>query len=417
MPSSRRLGLLMQALVAIACLLAPGVSLAATAAVNTEQDRLVVTAAPGERNRLTVTGSAGSFTLEDAGAPISGGLGCTQLTPNRVACSSVPGGPINALIALLGDMDDTFTGSAAIASGVDGGAGDDILRGGAMTDFLFGSANDDVLDGGLGADLLSGGDGRDRADYSGRTAPVTIVTDGAWNDGQSAEMDNVSATVEDLVGGSADDRLVGSAVANQLIGGAGADVLDGGDGGDAIEGGPGRDAIDGGAGHDAVQSRDAEVDAVACGAGDDAVEADAQDVLTADCERVSDDPIAAAQPTLDRLPRAVRLDRNGFVRITISCPVIAIGGCTGRVTVEVLRGARASVVAAAARRALGKSFSLKAGESKVTKVKISRNGRRRVLGKKRANCRVSVHTRAAGGKRVTVRKRIIVKAPKRGNAT
>ena len=61
----------------------------------------------------------------------------------------------------------------------------------------------------------------------------------------------------------------------------------------------------------------------------------------------------------------------------------------------------------------GNSFSLKAGQSKVTKVKISRNGRRRVLKKKRANCKVSVHTSSAGSKRVTVSKKITVKAPKK----
>jgi hypothetical protein len=414
---ARRLTLLALTLAGAVCLAAPGVSLAATAAVDKEQDRLVLTAAPGEANRVTVTGAAGLFTLEDVGAPISGGLGCVQLLPNRVRCSSVPGGPITSVVALLGDMGDTLTASAAIPTGVDGGPGDDVLRGSATTDYFFGGAGDDLLDGGLGADFLSGGDGRDRADYSARTAPVTISADGLWNDGQAGEADNVATTIEDLAGGSGDDTLAGGAAANQLLGGDGADALTGGDGGDAIDGGAGTDKIDAGGGDDAVHTRDGEFDAVACGAGTDAVESDAEDGLAGDCERAGEDPIPALQPKLDRVPRTVRLSRKGYVRIKIVCPVTAIGGCAGRVTVDLVRRARSSVAAVTASGARGKSFDLKAGESKVTKVKISRNGRRRILRKKRAKCRVSVRARSAGGQQVTVRKKIIVKAPKRGRAT
>ena len=108
----------------------------------------------------------------------------------------------------------------------------------------------------------------------------------------------------------------------------------------------------------------------------------------------------------------MRLTRKGYLRIQVTCPITAVNGCTGTVTIEVLaRSAGVPVGGQGATRA--KSFSLKAGQTKVTKVKISRNGRRRVLKKKRAKCKVSVHTSSAGNNRVTVSKKITVKAPKK----
>ena len=62
------------------------------------------------------------------------------------------------------------------------------------------------------------------------------------------------------------------------------------------------------------------------------------------------------------------------------------------------------------RSAGGKKFSVKAGESKVIDVQISRNGRRRVLREKKAKCRISAVTRS-GGRTTTARKTVTVRAP------
>ena len=137
--------------------------------------------------------------------------------------------------------------------------------------------------------------------------------------------------------------------------------------------------------------------------------------MAADCERpaASSGPGRSPGATLDRVPSSVRLTRKGYLRIQVTCPITAVNGCSGS---DHGRGARAErgVTPSAAQSArAGNSFSLKAGQSKVTKVKISRNGRRRVLKKKRANCKVSVHTSSAGSKRVTVSKKITVKAPRK----
>jgi RTX calcium-binding nonapeptide repeat (4 copies) len=322
----------------------------------------------------------------------------------------VPSGQIGSVYLELRDQDDSFATFASNDVEVSGGDGADVLRGGGYPDRLYGSAGDDVLDGGLGPDRLDGGDGRDRVDYSSRTAPVKVSIGYPWGSGQSWEFDFVSSSVEEAVGGSGDDRLTGSSGPNTLIGGSGADTLDGREANDVLEGGAGTDKFDGGDGDDALRSRDATADTLTCGAGKDSIDADAVDTLAADCELPPAPAEAAPQgATLDRVPKAMRLTRKGYLRIRISCPASAVEGCTGSIKIQVLGQIRGAIVSA---RGDGEKFSLKAGESKVAKVKISRNGRRRVLKKKKAKCKVSVHT-STRNKRVTVSKKITVKAPRK----
>jgi hypothetical protein len=57
-------------------------------------------------------------------------------------------------------------------------------------------------------------------------------------------------------------------------------------------------------------------------------------------------------------------------------------------------------------------LSIGAGKSKKVKVRISRNGRRRILRRRRRRCHVSVVTRAGGRRRVT-RLSITIRAPKK----
>src|SRR5262249_40134023 len=89
----------------------------------------------------------------------------------------------------------------------------------------------DPLDGARGgADTLTGGDGIDVADYSRRTAPVSLTLDGQANDGEAGEHDMIGSDIEDLVGGDGADTLSGNADDNVLDGGLGADVMNGGGG-------------------------------------------------------------------------------------------------------------------------------------------------------------------------------------------
>lgn len=155
-----------------------------------------------------------------------------------------------------GAGDDTLTGGAANNT-INGGAGDDTINGGAGDDTLNGDAGDDTFlsPAADGADTYNGGAGTDLVSYDGRTATVTASIDGVANDGEDAELDNVKADIEDLIGGDGNDTLTGSAGNNELTGGDGDDVLNGGAGNDtfvAAATDDGSDTFNGGAGVDTI---------------------------------------------------------------------------------------------------------------------------------------------------------------------
>ena len=156
-----------------------------------------------------------------------------------------------------GGGDDTLTGGAANNT-LNGGAGDDTLNGGNGDDTLNGDAGDDTFlsPAADGADAYNGGAGTDVVSYAGRSATVVASIDAVANDGEDAELDNVKADIEDLIGGDGNDTLTGSAGNNELTGGAGDDILNGGagndtfvaaatdDGADTFNGGTGVDTVD-----------------------------------------------------------------------------------------------------------------------------------------------------------------------------
>ncbi len=404
------------ALVMLASTAIPSASAASSVAVDKMKDGLIVTAAPGERNAVSVTVSAGVYTLSDTASPISTGMGCTSLAPGLARCIAVPGGPIGFLLVSAGDGDDTVTVATPIPTYVDAGAGADVVKSGGARDFLYGSTGDDVLDAGAGADTIEGGDGHDRADYSARTAPLVVALDGVAGDGEAGETDNLTQSIEAVTGGAAGDRLTGGSGANVLSGGGGNDTLSGGAGDDLLDGGSGRDLLDGGADADVLRSADGESDEDRCGAGSDMVFPDASDTIAADCERPPGAPGTATPgvgATLDLLPSVMQLTAAGALQVRIYCGLSA-GVCTGGVNAAIQpmrrRAAGAGVSTESVTAAGGKNFSVRAGESKVIDVKISRNGRRRVLHEKKARFRISAVTRS-GGRTTTARKTVTVKAP------
>jgi Ca2+-binding RTX toxin-like protein len=163
---------------------------------------------------------------------------------------------------------DTLVGSSSanLLSGLGGNdalnglTGNDTVDGGTGNDtFVMGSALD-------GKDVYVGGSGVDVADYRLRTLALTITLDGAANDGQSGELDNVRTDVENVYGGSGADRLLGSTLANRLLGYGGNDQLTGYAGADYLDGGTGndwfyakdgiKDTLVGGTGTDVLKSYD-----------------------------------------------------------------------------------------------------------------------------------------------------------------
>jgi len=221
----------------------------------------------------------------------AGGLGTdlvsyalrTQAITASIGAGATDDGEASEADDILGDVEgttggtqaDTLTGDAN-ANTLNGGGENDVLSGLAGADTLNGGDGNDTLTGGLGADILngdagddtfdeeaatSGGDtmnggaGVDTATYAGRTLAVTVSIDGVALDGESGELDNVKADVENLIGGAGNDTLTGSASNNSLTGGAGSDTLNGGAGDDVfLEGAAanGADTFNGGTGIDRV---------------------------------------------------------------------------------------------------------------------------------------------------------------------
>ncbi|MPZ34129.1 MAG: hypothetical protein GEV13_24610 [Rhodospirillales bacterium] len=183
-----------------------------------------------------------------------------------------------------GDGNDSLQGNAGVDV-LSGGTGDDQLEGGDGNDVMFGDAGNDRLAGGQGDDVAKGGagddtfvvtrlsDGRDAydggagvdtLDFSDLVARVNLDL----NDGTTRSSGDSIVNVENLVGGSAGDRLGGNGLDNVLTGGAGDDVLKGAGGDDRLEGGEGNDTLKGGGDADTLLGGRGDDD-LAGGAGDD----------------------------------------------------------------------------------------------------------------------------------------------------
>jgi Ca2+-binding RTX toxin-like protein len=219
----------------------------------------------------TLVGGAGADTLsggdsEDTVSYADHAAGVTAVIAGAGASGNSTDGTPGARDTIAGDVEtlggspanDTLTGDAG-RNTLAGTGGADTLNGGGGSDYLMGGGyaflggdedppaepdGDDVLNGGTGSDSLSGDigsdtlngeDGDDTADYSERDVAVTATlsaTGGNSTDGVAR--DTITATVENLVGGSAGDTLVGDADDNRLDGGSGADTLLGNDGADIL---------------------------------------------------------------------------------------------------------------------------------------------------------------------------------------
>jgi Ca2+-binding RTX toxin-like protein len=259
-------------------------------------DYLVYTALAGETNDVTVTGSAGTYTVHDT-VGVTAGADCSQVDPMTATCTQPPSYPFLGIQVHTLDKNDIVHASTDL---------DVTLNGGTGNDQLYGGTEPDQLVGGTGADLLSGGGGVDTADYSAETNPLSVTLDGQANDGEAGEGDNVPPNVENVIGGAADDHITGSVGKNTLDGGGGnnsitslggADTLLGGDGNDTLAGGGGADSIYGGSGNNALSggpgadtlhsNGGTTADTDNCGGGTDSATVDAHDTVAANCESVT----------------------------------------------------------------------------------------------------------------------------------
>ena len=268
----------------------------------------------GSGGNEDLRGNGGDDELEGRGGAdvITGGLGIDLASYRDHAADE----PVKVTIDNVADDGKPGEGDKVWldVENLVGGHGDDelhgttygnVISGGpAGNDKVYGEGGDDRLDEGYDpadpaadSDELFGGGGNDVADYSKRTASLTITQDDAANDGVRiddvtvVENDNVHIDVEnvrtgsgqdiihgndgvnrlesgsggdriearggddELIGGSEVDRLFGEAGKDKLTGGQGNNVLSGGDGDDRFiesTGWVGNDGYDGGAGLDTV---------------------------------------------------------------------------------------------------------------------------------------------------------------------
>jgi len=283
---------------------------------------------PRAAGRRIIAGLGGG---DDIVEPRSPGLSDRLEADGAQGEDEIEGGRANDLLRGGGGV-DWLRGDSPGAPGSDdelfGGPGNDLLIGGLGKDTLAGGASDDVLRGDdpdqdfVDADRLDGGTGVDRVRYTDRHLALTITLDGAANDGQhgGAEGDNLIG-VENVTGGSGEDRITGNGSGNtfdglggrdflfglgsddRLGGGPGNDLLHGDDGDDRLEGSTGNDNIfgdsgediliggagidifNGGAQDDRIFARDGRAENVNCGAGGgDFAQVDFEDSVR-NCER------------------------------------------------------------------------------------------------------------------------------------
>lgn len=369
--------------------------------------KVVVTAAPGEVNAVTVTRLLdGSVAVRDDGAPLTVVPGACSAVGDYEATCRPPAGA--SAVVRLGDGDDAAR-AVGIAATLIGGPGDDALDGSDLADTLLGGAGADRLAGGpgddalagdgepvtatgsvstteVGKDVIDGGEGRDAVSYRGRALPVSVDLTRSSIAGQFGEGDRLTG-IEDVAGGSGADTLVGDARPNALDGGPGDDRIVGASGDDQLTGGSGRNVLDGGLGDDELDARGADLSKGACGAGIDAVVSPVAgpSVLGDDCERVIASRRQAAGALLDARPSA---RRSTSLRLDGACPEEA-RSCTYALRLRTVgaTGTLGTVVAEGRTTLLG-------GQAGQYRLKLTARGRRLVAA--RRPLRLRFEARGAG---------------------
>jgi RTX calcium-binding nonapeptide repeat (4 copies) len=215
---------------------------------DTDTVGIIVRAAPGELNRMTVRQMPRGILIQDDGAPLTG-----RCRPSASGGRFCRGTVFDGVGVHLGDGDDRI--QQDVQGSADGGAGNDEIT-------STGTTGTFVLIGGPGADRLeAAGTATVTVSYADHTEGVTVRLNGLADDGAPGEGDNVLGPVTGMTGGSGDDHLEAGPTASGLIGEGGNDTLlgspehdglYGGDGDDELLAGDGDDYLTGAAGADVL---------------------------------------------------------------------------------------------------------------------------------------------------------------------
>jgi hypothetical protein len=222
------------------------------------------------QNRVTVTSDfSGAVLLREPISGITPGPGCTRVVTGGVKCVALPGEAKVDFIKLeLAGGSDEATVQTSINTRVEGGPGEFDKYFGATTS----TGTNVVFDGGPGR--------HDRADYGFSKSGVLVALGTAAGDTPldgrlNVDNDNITSTVEDLLGSDHDDSLRGN---------EGSNLVDGRLGADALRGGPGDDEIwawETNAGGSEADKAD-----LSCGKGFDVIIVDQVDPGTSECESI-----------------------------------------------------------------------------------------------------------------------------------
>jgi Ca2+-binding RTX toxin-like protein len=215
---------------------------------DTDTVGIIVTAAPGELNRMTVRQMPRGILIQDEGAPLTG-----RCRPSPSGGRFCRGSVFDGVAVHLGDGDDRI--QQDVQGSADGGEGNDEIT-------STGTTGTSVLIGGPGADRLeAAGTAVVTVSYADHTEGVTVRLNGLADDGAPGEGDIVLGPVTGMTGGSGDDHLEAGPTASGLFGGGGDDMLVGGpehdglygdDGDDQLLAGDGDDYLTGAAGADVL---------------------------------------------------------------------------------------------------------------------------------------------------------------------
>ena len=215
---------------------------------------IVVRAAPGETNAMTVSKVPGGILIEDTGAPLTGE--CAAQGGGRLCEGFFAGVDV-----YLGDGSDTL--DHRVDGIAQGEAGDDDIR---VSVGYF------TLIGGPGADRLDATNaGGASVAYLDHTDGVSVRLNGLADDGSAGEGDNVLGKVGGITGSRGNDFLEAGPLGGNIFGAEGDDTIVGGPGNDYLSGQDGADQISGGEGDDRMLG-DAGADVFSGGGGFDGVE-------------------------------------------------------------------------------------------------------------------------------------------------
>jgi serralysin len=197
-----RVGLTLLTTISVGVLAAPAQAASAGIA-SVSGTRVLYSAARGAANKVVVTRSGKTVTIDDVVA-VKPGSGCKKVDSSKVRCTTKKA-PTRVVVA-TSDRNDSIVNKSDLAMTADGGLGNDQITGGPKADILRGDR---------GADTIRGLGGNDTID---------------------ASYDN-----DHVYAGDGNDKIEDGFGNDVVYGGNGDDVLTGHPGNDRFYGGPGDD--------------------------------------------------------------------------------------------------------------------------------------------------------------------------------